>query len=188
MIARNLMTNKEYEVIDGSTIWADIYDPMVLDMGEHWYVLDIRNQQYVKSGFEYMTYEVDGLNYFGYYTPKSNTYISLETVMKYINLNFDYIPKKYIELKNHGTHKSIVIEHNNQKISIRVSFILSHNETTKEREVRNFKMVYDYHNFKKGSWIGTSLDSWNDLNKYLTRHLDDMGIIPTDTQLSIFDL
>ena len=187
MIARNLMDNREYEVIDGSTIWADMADEMVIDKGEHWYVLDKRTQQYVMSGYEYMTYEVDGLNYTGYYTPKENQYISLESIMKYIKKHFDYIPQKHISIGQFGSQKRIIIERGNHKISIGTSFILSHNESTKEKEIRNMKIVYDYMKINQGG-RGSSLDSWESLSRSLDMDLPKMGIIPTETQLSIFDL
>lgn len=187
MKAINLLTKKEYEVHAGKDVDDNFDLEYVIDFDtDNWFVLERYQYKSIQKGHEYLTYDVEGILYQGYFTPKHSEILSLAIVIEKIKEEIPYIPHEFLKIVNAGTRNEIQIIKNNTRISISVFFMFD-NDLKTDYYPRHIK-TYGYsilHKQSGSSGGGCSLDN---IIKYLKRDLELINIKPIDKQISIFDL
>ena len=186
MKAVNMASRKEYEVLDGATLDEVFQGRSVIDLDEWWFVLHDREPRNIE-GMTHWIYEVDGKKLTGFYVPKADESITIETISEWFNEHFSYVPKKYISVTKWMNEKSFTIAKDKITIEIRPSLPHSFKESKDGMDVHRKLINYSFEDKENLSWYSGS-QGWNYVEKRLTEDLEKMGIKPTDSQMSIFDI
>lgn len=188
MKAINQLTKKEYEVYVGKDVDDNFDLELLIDFDkDNWFVLEKFRYKSVQKGQEYLTYDVEGILYQGYFTPKYSEILSLAIVIERIKKEFPNIPRNILKIENseYSSRKSVVMKWKHLTVSINVFY--QFNGNLKETHYPKHIKTYGYSRMYKesGSSGSCSLDSaMNSLKEDLLL----VNIKPVDTQMSIFDL
>lgn len=189
MIAINLLTNKEYKVLIGREVDVNFNDELLIDFDDsNWYVLSEFNRKSVEKGHEYLTYNINGKLYQGFFTHKYCELKTIHIAIERIKNEFPYIPDKFLRVSKSISGRD-QIEFESNGITITISVFYQYNfklmEELKTSEAR--LKVYGYSFMKNISGHSGSC-SLDDIIENLRNDLVLMKIKPEDKQLSIFDL
>ena len=188
MKAVSVLNGKEYEVYVGKDVDDNLDRELVIDFDiDNWFVLERYQYKSIQKGHEYLTYDVEGILYQGYFTPKHSEILSLSFVIERIKKEFPNIPNEMIKISDseYYNRKSVTMSWKHLTISISVFYQfngdLKANPYPKHIKTYGYSMLY-----KESGFSGScSLDS---AMKSLKKDLLLVNIKPTDTQMSIFDL
>jgi hypothetical protein len=186
MKAVNMASRKEYEVLDGATLDEVFKGRSVIDLDEWWFVLHDREPRNIE-GMTHWIYEVDGKNLTGFYVPKKDEKVTIDIIAKWFDENFGYIPKKYITITEYSDSKNFRIEKDRRFIELHPSLPHSFKDSKDDMDVHRKWVSYNYMDYKGLCGHGHAGD-WESIKHSLIKDLEKMGIKPTDSQMSIFDI
>ena len=107
--------------------------------------------------------------------------VQIDEIVRFVKAKFPYLKWEVIK-----RFDELIVE---TKINANQSIVL-HPHRYNEDYYNNgiYTVSYWFENKKEQSGHGGGMNTWEELQMWMSRDLEELHIIPTETQLSIFDL